>query len=158
MMLYTVTPYFNTTRNRFWGYEPGDRMQMSVLACVPGQMTVDAACPEQAASMTFYNLNQDDRRNGKFETSLSVGDLVVVCDATRIYVISFESMRKSEPFAFHKVPVQKCRHCGFCVLANMDIDRHSTYDSLEMALHFMMSHPHDIMNFDNPRYSDEKLS
>lgn len=73
--------YFNET-SRFNAYTPGDKLTASKL----GLMTVEVDDGAEiegdlfkiAADKLFAKLNRDDRPNGAFERSLSVGDVIVV--------------------------------------------------------------------------------
>lgn len=73
MRVYHCTAYFNKT-SRFNPYTEGDTLTPSKL----GVLTFMSETPEAAASDVFTALNADDRANGRYERSLSVGDVVVL--------------------------------------------------------------------------------
>jgi len=77
---YLAHMYFNTSRNRFFTWTPQDSLQKSAFT-----MPVTADTPEEAAEQVFMIFNRDDRPNGQTETSLSIGDLVVLVPQTEAH-------------------------------------------------------------------------
>lgn len=75
MPSFTCIAYFNETRgSRFERYVPGATLVASKL----GPLDVEAESHEEVADKVWRMLNMDDRPNGKFERSLSVGDVLVI--------------------------------------------------------------------------------
>ena len=73
MPRFTCIPFFNET-SRFEAFTRGDRLTASKL----GPLEIEAGTHEAAATKVFALLNSEDRPNGAFERSLSVGDVIVV--------------------------------------------------------------------------------
>lgn len=71
----TATVLFNASRNRFFGFEAGDRMVKSHLFV--GHPVSDDTFTNMAEQV-FMDGNRDDRINGATETSVSVGDVILL--------------------------------------------------------------------------------
>jgi len=70
---YLTQAFFNETRgSRFERYEEGVELVPSKLE----PFYTYGTTPEQAAQEAWHSLNIDERANGSFERSLSVGDLI----------------------------------------------------------------------------------
>lgn len=82
MTTFTCTALFNLTSS-FSSFSSGDRLEVSKL----GRVEVKAADVYDAAEEFFTMLNRDDRPNGSYERSLSVGDVIVVEDETGTHTV-----------------------------------------------------------------------
>jgi hypothetical protein len=75
---YATNAYFNQNMEAMmpWrGYEPGDKLKISSMIVLP-----HGDSPKAAAEVVFTAMNLDDRPNGAYERSLSVGDVVCLID------------------------------------------------------------------------------
>ena len=73
MNTYTVQIHFNETpEHRFSGFEHGDTLVPSKLE----PFRLASPSPESVAEDVFALFNRDDRANGSFERSVSVGDVI----------------------------------------------------------------------------------
>jgi len=73
-MTRAVYAFFNTGAGMFFGYKTGDPMTASRL----NPFVVNAESDDSALETVFSLMNADDRPNGQYERSLSVGDTAMV--------------------------------------------------------------------------------
>lgn len=94
MSLFIAQLFLNqSAQNRFLGYEDGDLMKRGYMhptwMNLQLRLNLTADTLEDAADMAFQEWSKDSRLNGRYERSMSIGDVV------RLF--RWENDRESEP-------------------------------------------------------------